>query len=251
MSKKIAAIILAAGKGKRMQLENTNKVTVPLGEKSIILHIVHFIKSLEISTIVTVVGHAKESVIDILKNENIIFAEQKELLGTGNAVLTAIEKLPADITDVFVVYGDDAVLYSEKNREKIKELFEIHKQNSDSITLLTIEQDNPMGLGRIVRDENGELKEIIEEKDATDEVRQIKEINPGCFIFSVEFLNKYLPKVEKSVVTGEYYLTSLIDLAIKSGEIVNTLKGGRLAWRGINTKEDLIEAENLYKEQKK
>lgn len=244
--RKIGAIILAAGKGKRMQVASANKVTLHLAARPMILHIVNFMKRLAIDTIAVVVGYQKETVMEALKDHRILFVEQKELLGTGHAVQVALEVLPKDITDVIVVYGDDAVLYADKNVMTVQRLFEVHRQTQDAMTFLTIEQENPFALGRIVRDEKGKILAIVEEKDATDEQRKITEINPGCFVFSVAFLRKYLPMVEKSPVTGEYYLTSLIDLAIQHGERVDTLRGGKMPWRGVNTKEELKEAERLY-----
>jgi UDP-N-acetylglucosamine diphosphorylase/glucosamine-1-phosphate N-acetyltransferase len=246
-TKAIAAIILAAGKGKRMQMQSANKVTVHLAKRPLIVHIVEFMEALGLETIVTVVGYHKESVQESLKNHTIHFVEQKEQLGTGHAVECAIKDLPEHITDVLVAYGDDAVLYSQKNLELVNKIFELHKNKHNVITFLTIEQDKPVGLGRIVRDEHGNVLAIMEEKDASDKERTIKEINPGCFVFSVDFLKKYLPKLPRSSVTGEYYLTSLIDMAIKDNELVDTVQGGQISWRGVNTKEDLALAEDLYK----
>lgn len=242
----VGAIILAAGKGKRMQMTTENKVTVNLADKPMIQHIVDFMRRMRIETIVVVVGFAKESVVNALKGQHIIFAEQKKRLGTGHAVKCALDKLPKHIEDVLVVYGDDAVLYAEKNIPVVNKLFETHYMSGASLTFLTIEQKNPFGLGRIVRDPQGKLIAIVEEKDATEEQKDIKEINPGCFIFSVSFLKKYLPQVKKSSATGEYYLTSLIDIAMKHHEHVETLQGGYLAWRGVNTKDELREAEELF-----
>lgn len=244
--RKLGAIILAAGKGKRMQMEGANKVTAHLASKPMIQHIVEFMRSLSIETVAVVVGHHKETVMASLEGQNVLFAEQKELLGTGHAVTYALEVLPEDVTDVMVVYGDDAVLYSAKNVPMIQKIINVHNTTNDVMTFLTIEQDNPFGLGRIVRDASGKVQAIIEEKDATEEQKKITEINPGCFVFSVAFLKKYLPLVAKSPVTGEYYLTSLIDLAIQQGERVDTLQGGKLAWRGVNTKAELEEAERMY-----
>jgi bifunctional UDP-N-acetylglucosamine pyrophosphorylase/glucosamine-1-phosphate N-acetyltransferase len=246
MNNKLGAIILAAGQGKRMQMTNVNKVTLHIAQKPIIVHIVDFINNLKIETIVVVIGHYKESVIESLKEKNIIYAEQKEVLGSAHAVMTALTSLPKDITDVMVVYGDDAVLYSNKNKSIISKALDLHQNNHNAITLLTITIDNPFGLGRIVRGIDGKISSIVEEKDATYKEREIQEINPGCFIFSVEFLKKYLPMVQKSKITGEYYLTSLIDLAVKNNEAVDTLQGGKLTWRGVNTKEELKQAEELY-----
>ncbi len=242
----LGAIILAAGKGKRMGVKGINKVTLDLAKKPIILHIVHFMESIGIKQIVAVVGHAKESVMSVLQNENVIFAEQKELLGTGHAAQAALSSLPESITDVIVVYGDDAVVYREEHRSIIQELFQKHLASGAAFTFLTIEQDDPTGLGRIVRGKHDSLLAIVEEKDATVDQRVLKEINPGCFIFRIDFLKKYLPQVQKSAATGEYYLTSLIDLAIQHGEKVETVRGGKIAWRGVNTHEELEVAERLY-----
>jgi UDP-N-acetylglucosamine diphosphorylase/glucosamine-1-phosphate N-acetyltransferase len=245
--KDIAAIILAAGKGKRMEMENANKVTAHVGERPIILHIVDFMKEIAIKKILMVVGYHKESVMLSLKDEDILFVEQKEQLGTGDAVSCAVKQLPEDISDVLVAYGDDAVLYTKKNIAIVEKLLDVHKNDDNAVTFLTIEQDDPFGLGRIVRDQSGKVLAIVEEKDATDKEREITEINPGCFVFSVAFLKEYLPQLSKSSVTGEYYMTSLIDLAVKDGKPVETVQGGKIAWRGVNTKADLIVAESLYK----
>lgn len=242
----IAAIILAAGRGKRMNLPQGNKVTATLASKPIILHIVQFMQNLLIKSIVIVVGHAKESVMDVLKEEHVIFAEQTEQLGTGDALKCGVDALPENITDVFVVYGDDAVFYNHKHLPIVKELFAVHGEKKPAITFLTIEQDNPVGLGRIVRDKDGQVVKIMEEKDATEEQKLIKEINPGCFVFSVSFLKEFLPQLPRSEATGEYYLTSLIDVALQNNQKVETVQGGKLAWRGVNTPEELKEAEKLF-----
>ena len=244
--KKLGGIILAGGKGKRMKMETANKVTVQLANKPMIKHIVDFMNGLSIDTIVVVVGFAKESVFEVLHDSSVIYAEQKEQLGTGHAVSVALDELPADVSDVLVVYGDDAVLYAEKHLPTIKKLFETHDSSDAVLTLLTVEQENPFGLGRIVRDNSGKAVAIVEEKDATEEQKKITEINPGCFVFSVDFLRKRLSEVEKSPATGEYYITSLIDLALHHGENVETVQGGKMAWRGVNTPEELAVAETLF-----
>ncbi len=245
MKRTIGAIILAAGRGSRMKLQDSNKVTLKLVEKPIVLHIVHFMKQLAIKTVVIVVGHARESVEEVLAGERVIFAEQAELLGTGHAVQAAIPVLPKAVTDVFIVYGDDAVFYVDRHIPVMQKLFAKHFETNAAFTFLTIEQENPTGLGRIVRDKNGRLVSIVEEKDATAVQKKITEINPGSFVFQVDFLRKYLPLVKRSPVTGEYYLTSLIDVAIKHGEKVETVQGGKLSWRGVNTPEELSEAEKI------
>jgi bifunctional UDP-N-acetylglucosamine pyrophosphorylase/glucosamine-1-phosphate N-acetyltransferase len=249
--RKLGTIILAAGQGKRMQIDGVNKVTLQLNNKPIIAHIVHFMKNMAIDEIVVVVGHAKESVIQALEKEHVIFAEQTQRLGTGHAVQVGVDALPKDVTDVLVVYGDDAVFYNNEYAKALDELFKKQLTSDTAFTFLTIEKDNPEGLGRIVRDKNDNIQAIVESKDATEEQLKITEVNPGCYVFSVDFLRKYLPQVKPSPVTGEYYLTSLIDLAIQDTLKVQTVKGGKMAWRGVNTKEELAEAERLFQEIKK
>lgn len=246
MSKKIqrniGAIVLAAGKGKRMQSKTVNKVAMNLADKPMILHAMNLIKSVRIRTIVVVVGFAKKSVLNLLNGEA-IYAEQRKRLGTAHAVLCGLRKLPSSVTDVLVLNGDDSAFY---NINTIKKLIRSHADSDSAFTFLTLEMDDPTGLGRVIRDKNGKVAAIVEEKDATLSQRKIREINPACYIFTVEFLKKYLKKVEKSHVTGEYYLTSLIGLGIKNNEIIDTFKEKSLPWRGVNTKDELIEAEKLF-----
>jgi bifunctional UDP-N-acetylglucosamine pyrophosphorylase/glucosamine-1-phosphate N-acetyltransferase len=111
--------------------------------------------------------------------------------------------------------------------------------------LLTISVENPTGLGRVVRNEEKVLG-IVEEKDATEEMKKINEINPGCYVFQVSFLKKYLKRINKSPTTGEYYLTALIDIAVKNKQKINDVISGKILWRGVNTPEELKEAEKLF-----
>ena len=239
----IGAIILAAGKGSRMKSKNQNKVTLLLADKPMIAHSVELLESVHVNPIVIVVGFAKESVMNIL-GERVYFVEQKKRLGTAHAAikgLQTLEKLP--VTDVLIVQGDDSAFYK---KETIQQLIHTHVTTQAALTFLTIEKENPTGLGRVIRDSSGKLMKIVEEKDATAIEKQTKEINPACYMFDISFLRTYLPRVEKSSVTGEYYLTHLIDMAIARGEKVETVQGGNILWRGVNTKEELEEAQKLY-----
>ncbi len=242
---KVGAIILAAGKGKRMQSTTVNKTVSLLGGKPMIKHIVEFMQEIQVGQIVVVVGFAKESVGDALHGFDVTYAEQKEQLGTGHAVEEALYTLRPEIEDVVVVYGDDAVLYNGKNSQIVLDLIKRHQTENNALTFLTIEQENPFGLGRIVRDEKGEAIGIVEEKNASDEQRKITEINPGCFVFSVDFIKKYLKIVEKNELTGEYYLTDLVDIARTHQQKMSTVKGGKLLWRGVNTPEELQAAQEM------
>lgn len=239
----VGAIILAGGKGKRMQSTTVNKVTLPLGGKPMIAHTMELLKKLNVGSIVVVVGFAKESVQEALHGFSVTFAVQEEQLGTAHAVKIALDSLPSTVTDVLVLQGDDSAFYTP---EGIQNLLKKHEERNSAITLLTLELENPIGLGRIVRNDQGEIEKIIEEKDATGEEKLIKEINPACYIFSIQFLKKYIPKIEKSPVTGEYYLTSLIDLAISNHETIEVVLEKKTSWRGVNTPEELQIAQDLY-----
>jgi bifunctional UDP-N-acetylglucosamine pyrophosphorylase / glucosamine-1-phosphate N-acetyltransferase len=242
--KLLAAIILAAGKGTRMKSGKTNKVALHLADKPLILHSIHLLEKMSFRQIVVVVGFAKDSVKNVLKDTKVYFAEQKKRMGTAHAVKKALGVIGSSITDVLVIQGDDSHFYDMKT---ISRLVDKHFKTEASLTFLTIDVSDPSGLGRIVRDGAGNVVSIIEEKDADLNIKKIKEVNPACYIFNMGFLKKYIRTVPRSGVTKEYYLTSLIDIAIKNKKKVETLKGGNMPWRGVNTKEELKEAEKIYK----
>lgn len=237
----IGAIILAAGKGSRMKAKKTNKVTYMLGNKPMIMHVVGLLEEMKLAPIVIVIGFAKESVRSLFE-KNVLFAEQSKRLGTAHAALQALKVLPKETQHAFILNGDDSAFYTP---EILNKLLDDHVENKNAITFLTLEVDNPFGLGRVVR-ENGKVTAIVEEKDATEDQRKITEINPACYLFDVEFLRNYLDKVPKSKVTGEYYLMSLIEIALKNEYGVQGIRGGNIPWRGVNTGEELKEAEELY-----
>lgn len=236
----VCAIVMAAGRGTRMNSQTVNKVALPLAGKPIISHTVENLKNAGIKNIVVVVGFAKDSVIQHL-SDDIIIAEQKEQLGTGHAVKVALEKVNNART-ILVLNGDDSYVFSS---EIIQELYKKHNSNHSVISFLTLIMNNPTGLGRILRNSNNEVVGIIEEKDATFEQKKIKEINPACYMFDFEFLKSKLETLQPSPVTGEYYITSLIEQAFNENQKISTHTVEGLNWRGINTPEELKEAEKL------
>lgn len=240
--RRVGAVILAAGKGTRMGVENINKVTMMLGNKPIILHAVERLEKMHVRPIVIVLGFAKESVKKALESTTVIYADQEEQLGTAHAVACALKKVPSEISDVLVVQGDDSAFYTE---DTLSKLINKHISSDAVATLLTINVHNPAGLGRVLRNENEKIIGIVEEKDATEQQRNITEVNPACYIFDKHFLAEYLPKIEPSIVTGEYYLPRLIDLAVNDKKPLEAINVGHIAWRGVNTPEELQEAELL------
>lgn len=240
----IGGIILAAGRGKRMNSTTVNKVALPIAEKPMIKYAVELLKRLSIDPIILVVGFAKASVKEVLAGEEVIFVEQKEQLGTADAVRVALDGFQAEPNHVIVIQGDDAVFYKP---EMIKHLIAQHIDQGNDITFLTIELQNPKGLGRVVRDANGALLKVVEEKDATQMQRDIKEVNPACYVFNTQFLKENITKIEKSKVTQELYLTRIIDVAIEGNYKIQAVAGGSVPWRGVNTVKELQEAESLFR----
>lgn len=234
-------VILAAGKGTRMKAKNRNKVTYALKGKPMILRTISILKETGIENILIVVGFAKDSVIRLL-TPDIKVVEQRKRLGTAHAVKVALRKIPQSAKYILVLQGDDSFLYSSQN---ITNLINKHIRSKSEISFITVELNNPYGLGRILRDKNNNVMGIIEEKDATQKQRQIHEVNTASYIFNRDFLDKYINKIPKSKVTGEYYLPVLTDIAIKNSEKVETVKLTNFKWRGVNTPEELQIAEKM------
>jgi len=239
------AIVLAAGKGTRMKAGNVNKVTLPIAGTPIIIRIVTKLKDAGIKDIFVVVGHAKESVINLL-GKSVNFVEQEEQLGTGHAVRVALSHVPKNFENIFVFYGDD----TSYDRQILENLYKRHKKNNNCLSFLTIDIKDPTGLGRIKRDKEGRLIGIIEEKDATKEEKMIKEVNPGCFIFKRWFLDKYIEELPKNKITKEYYITDLIGMGIEKGEKVEGVKEKYTKWQGFNTLEELQKADKILQVKK-
>ena len=239
----VAAIVLAAGKGVRMRSKKVNKVMIPLSGRPMIAYTADLLRKLKIQTVAVVIGFAKDSVKNFL-GPGYLYAEQKKRLGTAHATGCALKKIPRRFREILVLNGDDSAFYTPAI---IKKLIEKHHQKKSGLTLLTIETENPRGLGRILRDKKGKVLGIVEEKDATSSERKIKEVNPACYIFERRFLEKYLPRIKKSPASGEYYLTDLIGLGIDHREKVEAFKTKDIFWRGVNTWQELHQAEKMMK----
>lgn len=238
----IWALILAAGKGKRLNSRGKNKVTLDLAGVPILTRTIRNIRKSKIRNIMVVVGYAKDSVTKIL-DPSIHTVVQQKRLGTGHAVKVALEKIPPT-KNILILYGDDSYLY---NANILQNLYKTHMLSEATVTFLTLEVKNPTGLGRIIRDKKNNVTGIVEERDASPMQKKIKEINPACYIFTYDFLKKNISKIPKSPVSGEYYLTYLIELAVRKGVKIETVMVKNLTWRGINTIEELQEAEKLVR----
>lgn len=218
MQEDVVAIILAAGKGTRMKSDKSKLVHKIYG-KEIVLRSYENTKKAGIDNIIAVVGHLKEQVKDVLK-DRVKYVYQEEMLGTGHAVMQAKEFLQGRKGKVVVLNGDVPIL----RPETIRNLVEKSIANKEYATLLTAIYDNPYGYGRIIRDEGGNVEGIVEEKDATEMQRKIKEINAGIYCFDIEELLKALDSINNDNASGEYYITDVIkimnDNGLKTGAVI-------------------------------
>ncbi|HJY99052.1 MAG TPA: Mur ligase family protein [Patescibacteria group bacterium] len=246
--KRLSAVILAAGKGTRMGSVRP-KILSEICGRPLISYTLTNLREAKVGEIIAVVSYRKREVIREI-NGAVKFAVQKNPKGgTANAVLSALPKVSFDAQEVMVLYGDDTAFYTP---ETISEVIKKHFESHSTLTFVTLTKDNPTGLGRIIRDKDGEVEGIVEEKDATLEQRKIKEVNDGLYIFKKDWLKKNLPNVKKSSVTKEYYLVELIKTAIDQKEKVTAYKlPDDREWQGVNTPEELARAEEKMKEKLK
>ena len=218
MQDNIIAIVMAAGKGTRMKSKRSKLVQKIYG-KEIVKRAVENAEKAGVKEIVAVVGYMKEEVMEALGN-NISYAYQEEMLGTGHAVMQAQEYLKGKRGKVLVLNGDVPLI----RPETLNKLIEKSIENKEYATLLTAIYDNPTGYGRIVRDEGGNIEAIVEEKDTTPLQKEIKEINAGVYCFDIEELLSALEKIEPNNAQGEYYLTDVIKImnekGLKTGAVI-------------------------------
>ena len=211
------AIMLAAGKGTRMK-SNKSKLVHKIYGKELVKRAVETTKKAGIDDVIAVVGYLKEQVQEVL-GDSVKYAVQEEMKGTGHAVMQAAKYLEGKKGKVLVLNGDVPIL----RPETIEKLLNKSIENKECATLLSAKYENPTGYGRIVRDEGGNVKGIVEEKDATEEEKQIQEINAGIYCFDIEELLIALKELTPNNAQGEYYLTDVIkimnDKGLRTGAI--------------------------------
>lgn len=238
---KLATIILAAGKGKRMK-SDLPKVLHPLNGRPMIHYVIDVAQAIGSEKVVLIVGHKREMVMEETKDRGVEFAVQAEQLGTGHAVLQTRDLFRDFDGDVLVLSGDVPLLTAET----IQKLIDIHQKEQPYATLLTAEMEDPTGYGRIVRDENGYLQQIVEEKDADDTIRKIKEINVGIYLFRSKPLFDTLPLIKNDNKQGEYYLPDVIKIWVSEGKkVVPVLTPNVEETHGINNVDQLKRAEKI------
>ena len=241
--KRVAAIILAAGKGTRMKSEMP-KVVFPIAGIPMINRVVSTSKRLNCDKIAVVVGYKKDVVIEIVEeNDFICFVEQVEQNGTGHAVIVTEDEFKDFDGTVFILCGDVPLLrYST-----LKKMLVEHQENGASCTVLTAIMDDPLAYGRIIRNSEGNVEKIVEFKDANDAEKAVKEINTGIYCFDSQSLFGALNEVGNNNNQGEYYLTDTLEILNKKGKIVRSMVlDDMIEASGVNSREQLAELEKRY-----
>ena len=245
-TKPLNVLVMAAGLGPRMQ-SNRAKVLHARGGRPLIAHVVRTAAALKPQRIYVVVGHQAEEV------EKAAIAEVGELAsavlqaqqrGTGDAVASARAQLEHSDSLLLVLSGDVPLIKAET----LEKLIEHHRASNAACTILSVRLENPTGYGRIIRDTQGAFQRIVEQKDATEEERQVREINSGIYCFETTDLFAALRRVEPKNQQGEYYLTDVAEIILASGRKVEVfINNDAREVSGINTRAELAEFENLVR----
>ncbi|OQW94920.1 MAG: UDP-N-acetylglucosamine diphosphorylase/glucosamine-1-phosphate N-acetyltransferase [Beggiatoa sp. IS2] len=240
---KLSIIILAAGLGKRMY-SDVPKVLHQLADKPLIRHVVETALLLKPERLLIVHGHGGEQVRAALSDVSILhWVEQTSLLGTGHAVAQALPHID-DEADVLILYGDVPLI----NVNTLQAFCQ--PATANSVSLLTVKLDNPQGYGRIVRNAEGQVERIVEDKEADSLTKLIQEINTGILRVPARYLRNWLTLLRNDNAQGEYYLTDIIALAVQTGLPIYTFTPPHIEEvLGVNDREQLATLERYYQTQ--
>ena len=213
----LMAIILAAGEGKRMKSRNSKVIHEVCG-KALVKHVCAALEEAGIQDKIVIIGHKAEQVKECL-NDTVKYAIQDKLLGTGHAVMQASEYFTGKKGQIFVLCGDTPLI----SRNTIANSLKLHIESNNSVTVITAQLQDPTGYGRIIRTEDNNVLKIVEHKDASEEEKNVNEINSGIYCFEITALEEALKSLTNENSQGEYYLTDLIKLAEEQGKKINAV----------------------------
>jgi len=238
----IDIVILAAGQGTRMK-SALPKVLHPLAGKALLQHVIDMAETIPDSNITVVSGYASEQIKNSISGKDLKYVCQVEQLGTANAVQIAAPNLDSNgIT--LVLYGDVPLISSRTVLSTLKVV------DNNTMGLLTVVLEKPEGYGRIVRDREGDICGIIEQKDATPQELEIQEVNTGVMAIRTNLLQKWLPQIGNDNAQNEYYLTDLISIADKAGIKIEAVNPGTPEEvKGVNTRKQLSNLERFYQQE--
>ena len=245
---KVGVIVLAGGKGTRLNCTDRPKVMLDLNGKPIVEYVVETLRGMGFGDeqICLVVGFKHEIVRDYYGN-SVVYALQEPQLGTGHAVMVAEEEMKDKFEHIVVIYGDSPSI----SKETIEAIIKNNVEEKTKITMTSIISPNYEGsnarffdFGRVVRDEAGKILNITEKKDCTEEQLKIQEGNVGYYCFDAKWLWENINNLQTNNVQNEYYLTDLVDMAISQNEKVESVVIPAEETVGINTLEQLEEAKS-------
>jgi len=242
---RLAVVIMAAGKGTRMRNPDIAKVMYTVAEKPMVEHVVDLALELDSERTVVIVGWKKEAVIRHLRQTGkpVVCVEQSPQLGTGHAVMQSESALEGFVGDVLVLSGDVPLLGVDTARK----LLRLHRESRAAATVLTGILEDPTGYGRILRDSSGHVVGIVEQKDASEQEREIKEINSGIYLFEKSRLFDGLKHVTPHNAQKEYYLTDVFQYFWRSAFPVRAIPADHpLEIMGVNTVQQLDDAREEY-----
>jgi len=234
--KNTSAIVLAAGKGTRLnqgQPSEKPKVLYEVAGKPMIDYSIDLLAELGVADVVVVVGHLGEQIEKHL-GKNLKYVHQPQTTGTGEAVRLGLENIDKEAEEILVLYGAD--IY---HRSVIENLLGQHRLSGSTVSFLTKDLENSSGYGRIVRDEKGNLLSIVEEKVATQAQKKIREVNDGAYLFKRGWLSEAIKKLKLTKV-NEYFLTDLVEQAVLEEQKVLALKMDFPGWFGVDTPEQIL-----------
>ena len=236
-------VILAAGKGTRMK-SSKPKVMQEFVGQPFLQRVINTSKELDPNKIIPIIGYKADEIKNYFSNQQLDFVIQKEQLGTGHAVMQAINEITSQLT--LILYGDVPLI----NHELLLRLIDASKKTR--IGLVTFDKTNPIGFGRIVRDDNKQkIIKIVEEKDCDHEQKQINEINTGIMCVQSDYLKKWLAQLDNNNAQKEYYLTDIIEFAnMDKVEVAGIKADTETSIQGINSMEELILLERMYMQEK-
>ncbi len=243
MNDRKAAVVLAAGKGKRMK-SDIPKVLHRIHGRPMVSILLDTLVRMKFDRIVVVIGHKGEMVKEALASYPVKFVWQREQLGTGHAVMMAKDEL-ADFEGTTLVVAGDVPFLSEGS---IRQLFDKHKSMNSAATCLSAMFDDPTGYGRILRDgQSDKLRQIVEHKDASEQVRAICEVNSGTFCFDNQLLLQSLDRIGTDNAQGEYYLTDVIKILYDKGlPVAVAVARDPEEVKGVNSVDQLEHLERVF-----
>ena len=242
MTRGLAAVVLAAGKGTRMK-SATAKVLHPMCGRPMLHYPLEAARRAGFRQLKVVVGHQAAQVRAAFADDEIAWVEQTDQLGTGHALLCAAESLRGYRGPLLLLCGDVPLI----SAGTLQHLQNYHSQQQATVTVLTAEMPNPSGYGRIIR-EGEQVLRIVEEKDASEAQRQVSEINTGTYVFDADFVLEALKGLNKNNAQGEYYLTDVVAAAVTAGKKTRALcVEDPTEVMGINDRRQLAEAEVLMR----